>query len=163
MTDLEKARGLAWLVAELESWLDAYGFNPYADARTIGLAANTIRDLCDELEKLEGKLEERDRLTAALEELKENGFLECVVEPACGNCTVCRARKALSQESEKPCDECGGREWVSSELSECCEHRCPKCKPTDKVKYVWCCPLCNPKGELAGGNICFAISHFKYR
>lgn len=39
-----------------------------------------------------------DTYRKALEELNERGFLECVVEPACGDCTVCRARQALKGE-----------------------------------------------------------------
>lgn len=34
----------------------------------------------------------------ALGKLRERGFLECIVDPACGNCTVCNSRKVLPQQ-----------------------------------------------------------------
>ena len=65
-------------------------------------AESRIRYMEMELEQLGGKLavavEERTDAYGALVELKENGFLECVIEPACGDCIVCRARKVQSEE-----------------------------------------------------------------
>lgn len=36
-------------------------------------------------------------LRALLRELESRGFLECIIYPPCGDCTVCRAAKALEE------------------------------------------------------------------
>ena len=72
---------------------------------------NAPQDVCWLIERYEKADAEVLRLDAeasaaysALGELKENGFLECIVDPACGNCIVCRARKVLKG-AEKCCRE----------------------------------------------------------
>lgn len=43
-----------------------------------------------------------ERLREALRELDERLFLDCLVEPPCGNCTRCRARAALNEQPQQP-------------------------------------------------------------
>ena len=59
MTDIKSARGLAWAMAQLEEWLYAYGRHPGSDLFP-GHTANTIRDLCDEVERLREEVEDHE-------------------------------------------------------------------------------------------------------
>jgi len=70
MTDLQKARGLCLKLCSAAGWLDAYGM-PEVVARRCIAAANTIRDLCDEIERLR---EERDKPIEFTEEQRKRGM-----------------------------------------------------------------------------------------
>jgi len=50
MTDLEKARGLAWRLAKFVEWSHVVFNDKFIDEDR--KAANTIKDLCDEVERL---------------------------------------------------------------------------------------------------------------
>lgn len=99
-----------------------------------GELAKAISDMADDCMRCEHQ-EQNKSLRDALGELKKNGFLECVVEPACKDCTVCRARKALDTQP-KP-------DIVTKDKVQTIDDVCPDldCPDFDRQK---CCGRIKP-------------------